>query len=88
MSTKARKDKREFHRRDIERRLVPGGGTDVYESLRSETTPQSSSRWRRYTLLSSMSSAIRERAADQSLSADRSDTSSATAVSDVVRPAK
>lgn len=74
--------------RQVEELLQPGVGKVMYESLRSGTTPGAADRSRRYVLLSSISSAIRERAEDQNRSTDRSDVSSASAVSAVVKPAK
>ncbi len=75
-------------RTDIESLLVPGGGRETYVLARSAQSPRSAERWYRYSLLSSMSSAIRERADDQSRSIERSDVSSAAADSEVVKPAK
>ena len=75
-------------REKITAMLVPGGAVLTYELTRSKYSPGASERWRRYSLLSSMSSAIRERADDQNRSTDRSDMSNASEVSAVVKPAK
>lgn len=74
--------------RQVDELLQPGAGKVIYESLRCRETPGAAERSRRYALLSSISSAIRERAEDQSRSTDRPDVSRASAVSAVVRPAK
>lgn len=75
-------------RTDIEQLLVPGGAKEAYADLREKNSREGERRWFLYALLSSISSAIRERAADQARSTDRSDSSSASAVSAVVKPAK
>lgn len=74
--------------RRTEERLVPAGGVDLYRRCRRSKDAQSDERYSVYALFSSISSAIRERAVDQKRSTDRSDTSSASAVSAVVKPAK
>jgi hypothetical protein len=74
---------------EIERRLTPGAGKRMFfEFGRSRCGELSRERWGLYSLVSIISSAIRARALDQSRSAVRSETSSASAVSEVVRPAK
>lgn len=75
-------------RRGIEARLVPRGAIDTYRLTRREDTESSIRRYGIYRLLSLISSAIRERAADQRRSAARSDTPSRSAVSAVENPAK
>lgn len=75
-------------RAEIEELLVPGGAVQRYVSSRLAETEESRKRWFAYSLLSSISSAIRERAADQNRSTERGESSSASAVSAVVRPAK
>lgn len=69
--------------------LVPGGAARTYELVRTdreESLPEDN--WFFYALLSSIKLAIRERAADQNLSTERSERSRHSAVSDVVSPAK
>ena len=73
---------------DIEALLAPGSGARIYEQVRRDGPAATSARRLRYALLSSMSCAIRERAADHSRSAERADTPIASAVSGVVKPAK
>ena len=68
--------------------LVPGGATEAFASLRKSDSVESELRWFAYALLSSISSAIRERAADQRRSTERTGMSSASDVSAVVKPAK
>lgn len=81
--------RRELSADEIERRLVPGAGKRMLcEFGQPPRGEQSRKRWGVYSLLSIISSAIRLRAVDQSRSAVRSDTSSASAVSEIVRPAK
>ena len=75
-------------RTDIEQLLVPGGAKQAYADLSESTSREGERRWFLYAVLSSISSAIRERAADQARSTERSDSSSASAVSAVVKPAK
>ena len=75
-------------RSGIEQLLVPGGASRLYMSFNKTETEESEGRWFAYSLLSSISSAIRERAEDQSRSTDRTEISSASEVSAVVRPAK
>lgn len=75
------------NKRQIEDTLVPGGAGDTYESLTREKTSTSKG-WFAYSLLSSIKLAIRERAAAQARSTERSDIDSASAVSAVVKPAK
>lgn len=72
----------------IEQMLVPGGGTELYTDFRNSASVESESRWFVYALLSSISSAIRERAEDQSRSTERPEISIAADVSAVVKPAK
>ena len=72
----------------VEEMLVPGGGRDLCRTIRDRKSVESENRWFIYALLSSISSAIRERADDQCRSTDRGAISSASAVSAVVRPAK
>lgn len=69
--------------------LVPGGAARTYELVRTgreESLPADNRFF--YALLSSIKLAIRERAADQNLSTERSERSRHSAVSDVVSPAK
>jgi hypothetical protein len=68
--------------------LVPGGAAEAYAGLGKGGAEESSRRWFAYSLLSSIRDAIRERAVDQARSTVRSDSSSASAVSTVVKPAK
>ncbi len=75
-------------RQAIEAMLEPGGGAATYRHATEARELHSAARWFAYALLSSISSAIRERAVDQSRSTERSDVSSASAVSAVVKPAK
>ena len=75
--------------RDVRERLVPGGGKALFRECTGRQTGAESGRRRQiYSLVSSISSAMRERADDQNRSTERSDTPSASAVSPVVRPAK
>ncbi len=76
-------------RRELRERLVPGGGQAVYRDCTGPAVDEASRRRRDvYSLLSSISAAMRDLAEDQNRSAERSDTPSASAVSAVVRPAK
>lgn len=75
-------------RRGIEARLVPRGAIDTYRLTRRGDTESSICRYGIYRLLSLISSAIRDRAADHRRSATRSDTPSRSAVSAVENPAK
>lgn len=84
-----RRDRRGLSTNEIERRLTPGAGKRMFFELgRQPRGEQSRKRWGLYSLVSVISSAIRARAIDQSRSAVRSETSSASAVSAIVRPAK
>jgi len=75
--------------RELRDRLVPGGGKALFRECTGTRSDAASGRRRQlYSLVSSISSAIRERAADQDRSTERSDKPSASAVSAVVRPAK
>lgn len=75
--------------RDVRERLVPGGGKALFRECAGRQADAASG-WRRqlYSLVSSINSAMRERADDQARSTERSETPSASAVSAVVRPAK
>lgn len=74
---------------DIEGWLVPGGGKALLQECGQGPDGRESRRRRElYSLVSSISAAIRVRAEDQSRSTDRPETPSASAVSAVVRPAK
>lgn len=75
-------------RAGIEQLLVPGGASRLYLSFNQTETEESEGRWFAYSLLSSISSAIRERTEDQSRSTERTEISSASEVSAVVKPAK
>lgn len=81
------------HRRpsadDIEARLTPGAGSEVFRRCRLRV-PDTGSGQRRglYSLVSFIKAAIRERAVDHNRSTERDDTPSASADSSVVRPAK
>ena len=55
-------------RTQIEQMLEPGGASKTYVSVRKSEVAVSDQQWFIYALLSSISSAIRERAADQALS--------------------
>lgn len=77
----------EQRKAQIEARLTPGGAQQLCHSLPGRTAPNDRLQ-RLYRLLSLMSSAMRERADDQSRSALRVDVPSASAVSAVVNPAK
>ena len=68
--------------------LVPGGAARLYVNFNQAGTEESEGRWFAYALLSSINSAIRERAADQYRSTERTGISSASEVSAVVNPAK
>ena len=85
---KKTKSKKPNRRSDIEKLLKPGGAKRRYASLRQTAAEESDRRWFAYSLLSSINSAIRERAEDQNRSTDRREISSASAVSAVVKPAK
>ena len=74
-------------KRKIEEYLVPGGAGVTYESFTRDKKSASRS-WFAYSLLSSIKLAIRDRAAAQARSTERSDIDSASAVSAVVKPAK
>lgn len=77
------------HERDVRERLVPGGGKALFRECAGREADAASGRRRQlYCLVSSISSAMRERADDQARSTERSETPSASAVSAVVRPAK
>lgn len=77
------------YRRDVRERLVPGGGKALFRECAGRRADAASGRrLQLYSLVSSMSSAMRERADDQSRSTERAETPSASAVSAVVRPAK
>lgn len=77
------------HERDVRERLVPGGGKALFQECACRPADSASGRRRQlYCLVSSISSAMRERADDQNRSTERSETPSASAVSAVVRPAK
>ena len=70
----------------LDSRLSPGAGRALYELA---CGPAGRGRHAEvYQLLSRISSAIRERASDQSRSAVRSDTARDSAVSATVKPAK
>ena len=69
-------------------RFEPGGAASAFREVVGLDTPDSQRRRLAYGLLESMSSAMRERADDQSRSTDRSETPSASAASRVVKPAK
>lgn len=74
---------------DVREQLVPGGGKALFrECAGPQADPASGRRRQLYSLVSSISSAMRERADDQNRSTERSETPSASAVSPVVRPAK
>lgn len=75
-------------RAGIEQLLVPGGASRLYMSFNQIETEESEGRWFAYSLLSSISSAIRERTEDQSRSTERTEIPSASEVSAVVKPAK
>ncbi len=80
---------RNGHERDVRERLVPGGGKALFRECAARPADGASGRRRQlYSLVSSISSAMRERADDQARSTERSETASASAVSAVVRPAK
>lgn len=79
---------RRSRRRHIEASLTPGGAVQVFEDRRTGTVGKRNEGWFTYALLSSISSAIRERAADQCRSTERSDKANASAVSAMVSPAK
>lgn len=74
----------------LEQRLSPNGGQLLYEQVRMSATEHENAkaRFHIYRALSLMSSAMRERASDHKRSTDRLDTSRASAVSAVVKPAK
>ena len=72
---------------DLAGRLKPGQALVIFSAL-DHLDGTSVRRQRTVQLLSRMSSAMRERADDQSRSAVRSETESASAVSAVVKPAK
>lgn len=74
--------------KNIEQLLEPDGATSDYVSLRQTHSKKSDERWFAYSLLSSISAAIRERADDQRRSTERGAISKASAVSAVVKPAK
>lgn len=77
------------HRRGVRERLVPGGGKALFRECAGAPANAAAGRRRQlYSLVSSISSAMRERADDQRRSTDRSETPSASAVSAVVKPAK
>ena len=73
---------------DVERQLVPGGASDHYAKLRRLDVDECEKRWLAYALLSSINSAIRERADAHRRSTERCGMSSASEVSAVVKPAK
>ncbi len=74
---------------DVREQLVPGGGKALFRECAGRRADAASGRRRQlYSLVSSISSAMRERADDQNRSTERSETPSASAVSPVVRPAK
>ena len=74
---------------EVRDRLVPGGGKALFRECRgTRRDAESGRRQQLYSLVSSISSAIRLRAEDQNRSTERSDRPSASAVSAVVRPAK
>lgn len=75
-------------RSDIERLLKPGAATSDYAILRQTDSKESKRRWFAYSLFSSISAAIRERAEDQCRSTDRGEIPRASAVSAVVKPVK
>lgn len=71
----------------LEDRLTPGAGRVLFEKLVCDR-PSINERRNVVQLLSRISSAMRLRAAAQSRSAVRSETSRLSAVSDTVKPAK
>jgi len=75
-------------RAEVKRQLVPGGATAHYTTLRRLDVEECEVRWLAYALLSSISSAIRERADAHRRSTERCEMSSASEVSAVVKPAK
>lgn len=82
-------EERSDHGRGVRERLVPGGGTALFRECAGRRADAASGlRWQLYFLVSSISSAMRERAEDQRRSTERSETQSASEVSVVVRPAK
>ena len=77
-----------INRSNVKERLVPGGAQETYTSLRQRTAEEPVDGWLVYALSSSIKAAIRERADDHARSTERSESSSASAVSPVVSPAK
>lgn len=75
-------------RPQVEDLLVPAGGARFFAEHCRGSAADSRRRHVAYSLLSSISSAILERDADHKRSTVRSDSSSAAAVSAVVKPAK
>lgn len=75
-------------REELETLLVPGGAANTLQEMAPANPGGRARRWLIYVLFSSINAAMRERADDHSLSTERTEESSASAVSAVVRPAK
>lgn len=89
LSRLTRHDRQWLSTDEVEHRLTPGAGKQMFCELRRPPCgEQARKRLGVYSLVSVISSAMRARALDQSRSAVRSETSSASAVSEVVSPAK
>lgn len=73
---------------DVKRQLVPGGASDHFVKLRRLDVDECEKRWLAYALLSSINSAMRERAEAHRRSTERCGMSSTSEVSAVVKPAK
>ncbi len=72
------------------RLLQPNGGQVLYEQVHRKDTgsAKTKARYHVYRVVSLINSAMRERASDHKRSTERVDTSNASAVSAVVKPAK